>query len=155
MEVTLKRAGLSDAPEIWKMQVEAFSEMYSRYGDTETSPAAERLDKTEGRLSQPFTYYYFILADGETAGAVRIIDHKEPDKPKRISPIFIKPSYRGKGTGEAAVREAERIHGAAGWELDTILEEESNVRFYKKLGYTMTDETTKVNDRMTLVIFRK
>ena len=155
VEVTLKRAGISDAEQIWRMQVEAFADMYSRYGDTETSPAAEQPDKTAGRLGQPFTSYYFILADGEKVGAVRVVDHGKPDTPKRISPIFILPGHRGSGIGEAAVREVERIHGATGWELDTILEEESNVRFYSRLGYTMTDEKTRVNDRMTLVIFRK
>lgn len=155
MNITLKRADISDAETIWKMQVEAFSEMYSRYRDDETSPAAEPLEKTEARLGQPFTYYYLICSDGDTVGAVRVIDFKEPDRPKRISPIFILPGHRGGGAGIAAVREAERIHGSTGWELDTILEEESNVRFYKKLGYIMTDELTKVNDRMTLVVFRK
>ena len=153
--VTLKKAGISDAERIWKMQVEAFSEIYSRYGDTETSPAAETVEKTKGRLSQDFTYYYLIEAGGETVGAVRVIDFREEGRAKRLSPIFIMPGHRGGGIGEAAVKEVEKLHGSTGWELDTILEEESNIRFYKKLGYVMTDETRKVNDRMTLVFFRK
>ena len=45
MEIKLIRAGVNDAERLWKMQVEAFAEMYRKYCDDETSPAAEPLEK--------------------------------------------------------------------------------------------------------------
>lgn len=47
------------------------------------------------------------------------------------------------------------IHRSSGWELDTILQEEGNCHLYEKLGYRATGATTIVNERMTLVLYRK
>ena len=43
MELILKRATCEDAELIWKMQIEAFSDLYEKYQDTDTSPATEPL----------------------------------------------------------------------------------------------------------------
>ena len=64
MEIKLIRASVKDAERLWKMQVEAFTEMYNTYQDTDTSPATEPMEKMVDRLKQPFTYYYYIQ-DGE------------------------------------------------------------------------------------------
>ena len=64
-QVKLLKANFEDLQMIWKMQVEAFSELYEKYHDTETSPATEKIDKIIWRFNQPETTYYFILADGE------------------------------------------------------------------------------------------
>lgn len=107
MEIKLIRAGVNDAERLWKMQVEAFSEMYRKYRDDETSPAAEPLEKTLARLDQPFSYYYFIMAEGAAAGAIRVIDAND-GYPKRISPLFVMPRYRRRGIALAALAEVEK-----------------------------------------------
>lgn len=155
MEIKLIRADVKDAERLWEMQVEAFTETYNRYQDTETSPAAEPADRMIARLKQPFTYYYYIQADGAVAGAVRVVDRKEPGTPKRISPIFILPPYRDRGIAQKAMMEAERLHGHFNWELDTILQEKGNCHLYEKMGYHRTGKTTVINDRMTLVFYKK
>ena len=66
MNIKLKRIGMEDCKRLWKMQVEAFSELLEKYQDYDISPANELLSRIEERLRQPFTYYYFIM-DGETA----------------------------------------------------------------------------------------
>ena len=50
MEIKLVRANVDDAETIWKMQIEAFTELLQRYQDYETSPANESLEKVQGRL---------------------------------------------------------------------------------------------------------
>lgn len=149
------RANINDAENIWKMQVEAFSKLYEKYQDTETCPATEPLEKVMARLQQPFTYYYFIEYDGIVTGAMRVVDKKEAGAAKRISPIFVMDRYRGCGIAQAAILEAERIHGSIGWELDTILEEAGNCYLYEKMGYHRTGEIKRVNDRLTLVFYEK
>lgn len=155
MELKLIRAGMEDAQRLWKMQVEAFKEMYNRYRDTDTSPATEPVDRVVERLTQPFTYYYFIQADNAVVGAVRVIDMKKPDQPKRLSQIFIMPPYRNKGIAQKAMLEVERIHGKSNWELVTILQEAGNCHLYEKMGYHRTGKTTVINDATTLVIYKK
>ena len=107
----LVRINIEDAHKLWNMQVEAFRDLYQKYQDTETSPATENIDKIITRLRQPFSYYYYIQENGETIGAVRVVDKKDKNIPKRISPIFIMPQYRNRGTAQKAIRAVEELHG--------------------------------------------
>ncbi len=154
MKVELKKATVNDARCIWEMQVEAFSGLYTKYNDTETNPAAESLERMIERLEQPFTYYYIIEADSKSVGVIRIID-KGKGSAKRISPVFVLPEHRHKGIAGKAVLEAEKIHGGNCWELDTILQEEALCRFYEELGYKRTGKTEIINEKLTLVFYRK
>ena len=155
MELILKRATCEDAELIWKMQIEAFSDLYEKYQDTDTSPATEPLEKILSRLRQCFTYYYIIEVDKNIVGALRVVDKKEKGSAKRISPIFILKKYRNMGIAQAAIIEAERIHGNDNWELDTILSEKGNCYLYEKMGFKSTGKTEKVKDKMSLVFYQK
>lgn len=147
--------GIEEAELLWKMQVQAFSKLYEKYQDDETSPATEPVEKVAERLRQQFTYYYFIECDGSVVGAIRVIDKKEEGKTKRISPIFVLEQFRNRGIAQKAITEAERIHGSNNWELDTILEENGNCYLYEKMGYCKSGENKKINDRITLVHYIK
>lgn len=155
MAIQLVRVFVQDAEEIWKMQVESFRSLYEKYQDTDTSPATEKIDKVIWRLEQPNTYFYKIIADETCVGAIRIIDDKKENIRKRISPLFILPGYRKKGYAKQAIIEAEKIHGDKNWFLDTILQEESNCALYEKMGYIATGKTEIINDRMTLIEYKK
>lgn len=155
MEIYLKRIELDDAKQLWEMQVRAFQGIYEKYRDTETSPATEEIDKVVMRLNQWFTYYYFIVLQEEIVGAVRVADKKGEEKPKRISPIFVMPEHRNQGIAQAAIRAVEEIHGAHDWELETILQEEGLCHLYEKMGYERGEILAQVNDRLTLVRYRK
>ena len=151
----LIRANIQDAENLWKMQIVAFQDLYAKYEDKETSPATEPLEKVVMRLEQPDTYYYYIKVEDSIVGAVRVVDTKEPNKCKRISPIFIMKEFRGRGYAQQAIQLAEEIHGSSRWKLDTILQEKGNCHLYEKLGYRQTGETKVVNERMTLVFYQK
>ena len=151
----LIRIGIQDAKKLWKMQIAAFQDLYAKYQDPETSPATETIEKTRDRLGQTYTYYYYIKVENTIVGAVRVVDTKEANKSKRISPIFIMKEFRGRGYAQQAIQLVEKIHGSSNWELDTILQEEGNCHLYEKLGYRQTGEVKVVNERMTLVFYQK
>ncbi|MEE1060725.1 MAG: GNAT family N-acetyltransferase [Ruminococcus sp.] len=151
----LIKATVNDAKFLWEMQKESFASLLEKYQDFDTSPASEPLEKTIFRLDQPETYYYIIEKDGEVTGAIRIIDKKDGETRKRISPLYILPKFRNKGFAQQAIIEVEKIHGAENWELDTILEEKGNCYLYEKMGYSKTGKTTKINDKLTLVFYCK
>ena len=153
-DIRLKPVVREDIGSVWKMQVEAFSDLLEKYQDVEISPAAESLEKVLTRFEQPWTTYYFIIADGEKVGVIRVVDKKDGSR-KRISPIWIMPEFRNKGYAQQAIREAERIHGSDHWELDTILQEKGNLYLYEKLGYHRTGRIDKINDRMDIVYCEK
>nr|MBR4279516.1 GNAT family N-acetyltransferase [Clostridia bacterium] len=154
MNVELVRAHMTDAEVLWRMQRTAFATLLERYQDFDLSPGNEPLEKVQWRLSLPATYFYFIRVDGENAGAIRVIDHHDGSA-KKISPLFIMPEHQGKGIAQTAIRAAEAIHGSENWQLDTILQEKGNCHLYEKMGYRQTGETKVINDRMTLVFYKK
>lgn len=55
------------------------------------------------RLDQSFTYFKFIVVDGEKVGDIRVVDKKEEGKVKRISPIFIMKQHRNNGYAQKAM----------------------------------------------------
>lgn len=154
-KIELLKADFDDLQTIWEMQMEAFADLYEKYRDTETSPATEKIDKIVWRFNQPETTYYFITADGEIVGVIRVIDCRDGKTRKRISPIFIMPEHRNKGYAQQAITEAERLHGASHWQLDTILQEQGNCYLYEKLGYHKTGKTEVINDKMTIIFYEK
>ena len=155
MDIKLIAANLEDLNTILQMQKEAFSELYAKYQDTETSPATEEYEDILFRINQTETTYYFITADNVKVGVIRIVDCKDGVTRKRISPIFIMPEYRNQGYAQQAIKEAERIHGKQHWKLDTILQEKGNCYLYEKLGYHQTGKTEQINDKMTIVFYEK
>ncbi len=155
MQIVLRRAHMNDAEMIWKMQRESFAGLLEKYQDFETSPGAEPLDKVKTRLAQPETYFYLICMEDTPVGAIRVVDPKKEGQYKRISPLFVLPSYWNRGIAQKAMLLAEEIHGAAGWALDTILQERGNCHLYEKMGYQKTGETRVIHDKMTLVFYRK
>ena len=84
-----------------------------------------------------------------------MINNKEKNKNKRISPLFILPEYRNKGIAQSVIKICEEIHGNTNWELSTILEEKGNCYLYEKLGYHPTGKTQVINDRLTLIFYHK
>ncbi|MBQ9679619.1 MAG: GNAT family N-acetyltransferase [Ruminococcus sp.] len=153
--IRLVPATINDLDVILRMQKTAFAGLLAKYQDYHTNPGNETIEDILRRFNMPETTYYFIIAGNSKVGVVRIVDPQDDTVRKRISPIFILPEYRSKGYAQAAIAQAERIHGANGWSLDTILQEKGNCYLYEKLGYRQTGKTEVINDRMTLVFYEK
>ena len=155
MNISLNRATIEDAPRLQAMLKEAFAGLLETYRDYDTNPGAMTVEAVRLRLEQPQTYYYYILADGETVGGIRVVDWKDGHARKRIAPLFVLPAHRNRGVAQQAIALAEDIHGAHHWMLDTILQEPGNCHLYEKMGYRQTGHTEPVNERMTLVFYEK
>ena len=154
MSAALRQAKREDMETIWKMQVEAFTDLLEVYQDYDMSPAAEGLDKVMARFEQPWTKYYFIESEGKDVGAIRVIDKKDGSR-KRISPLWIMKEFRGKGYAQDAIRAVEDLYGKDNWCLDTILQEKGNVYLYEKMGYRQTGRIDHIKDGMDIVYFEK
>ena len=152
--VKLRKAGEGDIRTIWEMQVEAFKGLLEKYQDYDLSPAAESIDKVAARFAQPWTAYFFIVAEGKDVGAVRVADKKDGSR-KRISPLWIMDEYRGRGYAQEAILAVEELYGPDHWELDTILQEKGNLHLYEKMGYRQTGRVEHINERMDIVFYEK
>ena len=154
MEVKLIKASRNDMKTIWLMQKKAFGGLLEKYQDHGISPASESYERIIEKYEMEGSFYYFISDSGVNVGVIRIVDKQDGSR-KRISPIWIMSEHRNKGYAQAAIKEAERIHGADNWSLDTILQEKGNLHLYEKLGYHRTGKIEKINDRMDIVYYEK
>ena len=155
MSIELKRTTTADAPQWLDMQIEAYAPLLEKYQDYEISPAAETLEQVAGRMNTPCREHFFILKDGEIVGGVRTAWWLDTTR-YRLGGIFILPRFQNLGIGQIAVKLAEdRYPNAETWELDTLLQEQRNLHFYEKLGYKREGGETIVNDKLTLVFYKK
>ena len=154
MEVKLEKATNRDAQFIFDIQVEAFMPLLNRYKDYDTNPANENIERVVSRINNPNGGFYKILADNKLIGAICIFWKEEVHY--WISPMFILPSYQGKGIAQIAITIIEGIFPqATTWELATILEDERNCYLYEKMGYNKTGVSKRLNDRATLIFYKK
>lgn len=152
MNLKLTRVTISDIDLIIKMQKESFKPLLDKYNDIDVNPYNESYEKVKYKIEN--SYYYFIVANENIVGAIRISDHKDGTS-KKIAPLYILPQYQNKGYATAAIKECEKIHGDNNWKLDTILEEQGNCHLYEKMGYHKTGKYEKISDIETIVFYEK
>ena len=100
MTITLEKADISDAREIYDLQIESFKALLNKYQDFDYSPGAEKPERTVQRLMEPITDFYFISLDGKHIGALRVCDF---DSLCKLKQIFILPQYQGHGYAQKAM----------------------------------------------------
>ncbi len=153
MNITLEKALPADCAQLHAMQVTAFHPLLEKYQDFDINPAAEPPERIAQRFEQPFTTYWFILADGERAGALRVCDFGERC---RLSPIFVIPRHQGRHIAQTALALMEKQYpDASAWELDTIAQEPGLCHLYEKLGYRKTGRTEHIKEGMDIVFYEK
>ncbi|MDE6261266.1 MAG: GNAT family N-acetyltransferase [Oscillospiraceae bacterium] len=152
-KIKLEKVSLDDAEQLWRMQRTAFSELLEKYQDTDTNPACETLERVREKAAQPDSSFYWIKSGEDLVGGIRVVFRK--GESKRISPLFILPQYRNKGIAQQAIRLAEELYGDEDWELGTILQEKGNCHLYEKMGYRPTGGILEINDKMTLIFYKK
>ena len=153
MSIRLKRAQLSDAETMHRMQVAAFAPLLAKYRDTAINPACETIERVREKIAH--SHYYFILDGTRAVGGIRVASRPGAAGFRFISPLFIAWDQQNRGFAQQAIRAVESIHGARGWRLDTILEEPGNCHLYEKMGYRRTGESRRVRPNMTIVDYEK
>ena len=153
MDITLKKASIADAKEIFDMQIKSFKKLLEKYKDYDYNPGAESIDRTIKRFEEPVSDYYFITLNGINIGAVRVCNYQKICKLKQI---FILPEYQNKGYSQEAIKILESLYQEASkWELDTILEEDKLCHLYEKMGYRKTGKIKYLKEGMNLVFYEK
>ncbi|HHK5536811.1 TPA: GNAT family N-acetyltransferase [Bacillus mobilis] len=155
MEISLKKAIENDAAVLFQMQKDSFNPLLNKYKDYNTNPANESIEKTILRINNPNSNYYKMIIDSNLVGAICISQKEIPYK-FWISPMFIHPNYQGKGIAQKVLILIEKMFPEVrSFELATILEEERNCFLYEKMGYKRTEIIKKLNDKTTLIYYKK
>ena len=97
---------------------------------------------------------YIVLTDGDFPVATCRFYTLEPGF-AMIGRVVVLPEYRGKGLGSRTVTEAEEWLRELGYTNTVIESREEAVGFYKKLGYTVTDDIIIHGDTFDVIRMEK
>ncbi|MFD3552329.1 GNAT family N-acetyltransferase [Streptomyces goshikiensis] len=154
MSVTISAAAAEDVEQIFKLQYLAFQREAELYGNYRIQPLTQTLDSLKGELETD-TVLVARLGD-EVVGTVR--GNVDEDGTAKIAKLCVHPRLQGHGLGARLLRAVEEaLQGDGGttrFRLHTGHKSESNLRLYRKAGYTQVGGRT-ASDGVRLVILEK
>lgn len=150
--ITLSSAEAYDAEKLLSIQKKVFMPLYKKYEDHKTSPATQTMEKFLRRFD--IGDYYKIICGDDLVGGVFVYP-KEPGI-MRFHIINIIEEYQNRGITQEVMTRLELMYPESeSWELDTILSEKRNCYLYEKMGYVQSGKLQHINDKLTLVNYRK
>ena len=151
--MTVRRFSKENIDDVFRIQQAAYKPLFEKYQDTETNPYMETKEDILMKYTKAETQGYIFVEDDIAVGAVRIIMR---GKICKVSALAVIPEYQNRGIAQSESKEIEKIYSDCKyWILDTILQEKGNCHLYEKLVYVRIGEPKKVNDRLTLVDYKK
>ena len=100
-------------------------------------------------------FVYICQLEEKLCGAIILC--KEPDRYHlKLHTVYIEEPFRRKGLATFLILNAEAVHSdAASWQLETLADLAGNIALYEKLGYERYSMPKVVNDKVTVVYYRK
>lgn len=135
--VNLEKALVKDAKELLNIQKQCFKNYSVKYGDFDSNPYHMTLHRMEFNLKYQFGYYYKIVdfTSEQIIGGIFIFELDDPTV-MQIAQFYIIDEFRHLGIGRLVFDAILTKHSnVKTWYVDTILEEDHNVNFYKKAGF--------------------
>lgn len=153
LNVKLMKAVADDTERLLEIQKICFTPHLERYQDYETSPAAASFDHVKWQIEND--NFYKIIYNDLWVGSINIRKLDDLGNYK-LHIINVLPQYQGKRIGQAAIELAEAMFcDAKTWSLETLEDMPSNRHVYEKMGYKFTGKTENINDKLTLVFYKK
>jgi len=148
MEVKFERAAADDTEALANVRNKSFYADYVKYGEC---PGYNKfIESMKSSILNRIAYK--IICNGQLVGNVSLRDNK--DNTYYLGCLCIIPEYENKGIGQKAVRFIEsQFPGAICWTLETPADKDKNLYFYKKMGYTITNEY--MHGTVKVVLFEK
>jgi len=136
----IERAELKDAKRLLEVQKIAFGKYAEKYGDFENNPYHMELDRMEFNIRYRFGRYYKVVENEQIIGGIFGFELDDP-KIIKIAQFYLLPDFQALGYGTEILEYfIDDNKQATTWYIDTILQEEYNVNFYKKLEFEIIDE---------------
>ncbi|WP_152006518.1 GNAT family N-acetyltransferase [Desulfoluna spongiiphila] len=131
--ISIAKADVSDAFQIWKIQKSAFEGQAKIYNNYKLPPLIQTLES----LKDEFEEKVFLKAeiDSKIVGSVRFtVDGNEID----IERLIVDPNFQNQGVGTILMKRVEQIADKkVTFKLFTGIKSRRNIHLYEKLGYTI------------------
>lgn len=154
--IEMRKAELSDAEELLAVQKESFAVYAKRYGDFDSNPYYMDLHRMEFNIKYRFGQYYKLvnLENNKIIGGLFCFELDEKEIMKIAQFYFLEP-FQHLGYGTDVLNKLFALNPQVKkWYVDTIMQEEYNVEFYKHLGFEIIDEEEE-HEGLTFVTFLK
>ncbi len=152
----IEKATLSDAKELLNVQKKSFKKYLDKYGEFDSNPYHMTLHRMEFNIKYPYGQYYKIIDENKNEIIGGIFGF-EVDKKEimQIGQFYLLEEYQAKGYGKEVMNFfLEKNPQVEKFYLDTILQEEYNVEFYKHFGFDIID-TEEEHEGLTFVTLLK
>ncbi len=153
-EIKLEKAELEDARIMLEIQKQSFEKYALKYGDFDSNPYDMDLHRMEFNIKYRLGRYEKITIDEEIIGGIFAFELDE-EEVKKIAQFYILPGYQKLGYGKKAFEEFLKTDPKVKkWFVDTILQEDANVKFYTDFGFEIIDEEEE-HEGLTFVTLLK
>ncbi|WNQ13121.1 GNAT family N-acetyltransferase [Paenibacillus aurantius] len=152
MTIQMTRCTVDDLGLLQEISIETFKETFRNQNSPETMKAylekAFNLSQLEKELSRASSEFYFLYANGEMAGYLKInTDDAQSEAMGRdsleIERIYIRKKYHKQGLGKDLINKAIELAKERNKEriwLGVWEKNENAIRFYKKMGFVQTGD---------------
>ena len=151
MDITIKRASVSDAEEILALQKLAFQNETNVYPNSTVPPLTQTLEEIKAKFE--VKTFFKAVSDGKIVGSIRAYREADICYPEKL---IVHPSFRNRGIGTRLMGEMEKyyIGKVATFRISTDPKNERNMRLYQKLGYRIF-KTKKISADESFVYLEK
>ena len=153
MKIEIVRAMVEDAPELHRVQVAAFTELYARYRDM-ANPAIRTVEEVAARFKEQETDHWAIKLERKIIGFARV--ERRAKNICYLASMCIEPDYQCRGYAIPVLRSVEKQYPKTNkWTLQTIKQEAKLCYLYENLGYRATGIEKELQPGMTLASYEK
>jgi len=146
----LEKTLVKDAKEMLQIQKECFKKYTIKYGNFDTNPYNMTLHRMEFNIKYRLGDYQKIMLNDKIIGGIFGFV-MEDEISWQIAQFYILPDYESKGYGTKAINKFLELHkDIKTWYADTIMQENMNMEFYKKIGFEILD-LEEEHDGLTFV----
>ena len=154
--IKIEKVELKDAENLLEVQKRAFEKYAIKYGEFDSNPYNMSLHRMQFNINYRFGQYYKVI-DEETNNIIGGIFGFELDQKEimKIAQFYLLDGYQSLGYGSMVLKYfIEKNPQVEKWYVDTILQEEYNVEFYKHAGFEIIDEEEE-HEGLTFVTLLK
>lgn len=154
--IKIEKALFEDAKILLDVQKQAFKKYRDKYGEFDSNPYNMSLHRMEFNVKYQFGKYYKVI-DVDTNKIIGGIFGFELDQKDvmKIAQFYLLDNYQSLGYGSSVLKYfIENNPDVKMWYVDTILQEEYNVEFYKHAGFEIIDEEEE-HEGLTFVTLLK
>lgn len=154
--VKFEKMTIEDLEEHIGLQRRAFLPLLTKYQDGNFSPANITKDEMKRRIENTQGIYLKVIVDKLTAGGIYAYIFNNVAKEMYMSTIYISPAMQGYGLAQESIKHLETICSEIKtWWLEVPEHEDKNIHLYEKFGYEDTGKKIVINDKLTLLIYKK